>query len=51
MKEEGYLDFGLATTDNVQARLDQYDHCFNHKRASAALDDKSPVPYKIELGF
>ena len=51
MKEELYLDFGLANTDNVPALLDQYVHYFNNRRASAALGYKSPVQYKTELGF
>lgn len=48
MKEERYLDFGLATTENVPLRLDS---SFNNRRPAAALGYKSPVQYKTELGF
>ena len=51
MKEELFLDFGLATTEDVQLLLDKYVHYFNNRRPSAALGYKSPVQYKTELGF
>ena len=51
MKEELYLDFGLATTDDVPLLLEQYVYYFNNKRPAAALGYKSPVQYKTELGF
>ena len=50
MKEELYLDFGLATED-VFLLLDTYVHYFNNRRPAAALGYKSPVQYKTELGF
>ena len=51
MKEELFLDFGLATTEDVQLLLDKYVHYFNNRRPAAALGYKSPVQYKTELGF
>ena len=51
MKEELYLDFGLATTEDVQSLLDEYVYYFNNRRPAAALGYKSPVQYKTELGF
>ena len=51
MKEELYLDFGLATTEDVFLLLDTYVHYFNNSRPAAALGYKSPVQYKTELGF
>ena len=51
MKEELYLDFGLADTEDVPALLEEYVYYFNNKRRSAALGYKSPVQYKTELGF
>ena len=51
MKEELFLDFGLATTEDVQLLLDKYVHYFNSRRPAAALGYKSPVQYKTELGF
>ena len=51
MKEELYLDFGLAATEDVPLLLDKYVHYFNNRRPAAALGYKSPVQYKTELGF
>lgn len=51
MKEELYLDFGLAEAENVPSLLDRYVHYFNNKRLAAALSYKSPVQYKSEQGF
>ena len=51
MKEELYLDFGLAAAEDVPSLLDEYVHYFNHRRPAAALGYKSPVQYKAELGF
>ena len=51
MKEELYLDFGLAEAENVPSLLERYVHYFNNKRLAAALGYKSPVQYKIEQGF
>lgn len=51
MKEELFLDFGLANTDDVPLLLDRYVYYFNNKRPAAALGYKSPVQYKTELGF
>ena len=51
MKEELFIDFGLAETDDVPALLDRYVEYFNNERLAAALGYKSPVQYKTELGF
>lgn len=51
MKEELFLDFNLSTAEDVPALLNHYVEYFNHKRPAAALDYKSPVQYKTELGF
>ena len=51
IKEELYLDFGLAEADNVPDLLNRYVHFFNYERPAAALGYKSPVQYKTELGF
>ena len=51
IKEELYLDFGLAHTDNVPALLDAYVQFFNNDRPAAALAYKSPVQYRSERGF
>ena len=51
IKEELYLDFGLATAEDVPRLLDEYVSYFNNRRPAAALGYKSPVQYKTELGF
>ena len=51
IKEELYLDFGLAEAENLPDLLNQYVYFFNNHRPAAALGYKSPVQYKTELGF
>ena len=51
IKEELYLDYGLADADNLPELLNQYAYFFNHLRPAATLGYKSPVQYKTELGF
>ena len=51
IKEELYLDFGLETAEDIPKLLDEYVYYFNNRRPAAALDYKSPVQYKTELGF
>ena len=51
MKEELYLDFDLAHTNDVPALLDDYVHFFNRHRPAAALGYKSPLQYRTEQGF
>ena len=51
IKEELYLDLGLAEAENLPDLLNRYVHFFNTHRPAAALGYKSPVQYKTELGF
>ena len=51
MKEELYLDFDFAHTNDVPALLDGYVHFFNYHRPAAALDYKYPVQYRTEQRF
>lgn len=51
IKEELYLDFALAHTNNVPALLEAYVQFFNNDRPAAALGYKSPVHYRSERGF
>lgn len=51
IKEELYLDFGLAHTGDVPALLKVYVQYFNNNRPAAALGYKSPVQYRTERGF
>lgn len=50
IKEELYLDYGLAVAENLPDLLNQYVYFFNNLRPDA-LSYKSPVQYKTELGF
>ena len=51
MKEELFLDFDLAHTNDVPALLETYVDFFNNRRPAAALGYKSPVQYRTERGF
>ena len=51
IKEELFLDFNLSTAEDVPSLLNNYVEYFNYERAAAALNYKSPVQYKTELGF
>ena len=51
MKEERYLDFDLAHTNDVPALLDDDVHFVNRHRLTAALGYKSPLQYRTEQGF
>ena len=51
IKEELYLDYGLADAENLPDLLNQYVYFFNNHRPAATLGYKSPVQYKTELGF
>ena len=51
IKEELYLDFGLAEAENLPDLLNRYVYFFNNHRPAAALGYKSPVQYKTKLGF
>lgn len=51
MKEELFLDSGLATAKYVPNLLNRYVHYYNFERPSAALSYRSSVQYKTELGF
>lgn len=41
MKEELYLDFGLAATDDVPSLLDKYVYYCNNKCPAATFDSKT----------
>ncbi|MBR4972542.1 MAG: IS3 family transposase [Oscillospiraceae bacterium] len=51
IKEERFLDFGLATAKDASKLLDEYVHYYNYEGPAVALDYKSPVQYKTGLGF
>ena len=51
MKAELTLDFGINKVKNIKKALNRYVHYFNFSRFAAALDYKTPIQYKSELGF
>ena len=51
MKAEFVLDFGIRKVSNFKKALDQDVHYLNSERFAAALDYKTPIQYRTELGF
>ena len=51
IKQELYLDFGLANAEDVQKLIDDYVRYFNSSRLAYSLNYKTPKLYKQELGF
>ena len=51
MKEELYVDFDIYHATDVPALLEKYVQYYNNERAAYALDYKSPLQYKTEMGF
>lgn len=50
MKAELILNFGISKVSNHKKTLDQYVLYFNSERFAAALDYKTPIQYRTELG-
>lgn len=51
IKAELQLDFDIATTTNLEKSLNDYVSYYNQERLASALDYKTPVQYRTELGF
>ena len=51
MKEEMLIDWNLSKAENVHKTVKQFIHYFNHERLAYALNYKSPIQYRTELGF
>ncbi len=51
IKAELVLDFGISKVSNIKDALNQYVRYFNYERFAAALNYKTPIQYKTELGF
>lgn len=51
MKEEMLIDWNLSKAENVHKTVKQFIHYFNYERLAYALNYKSPVQYRTELGF
>ena len=51
IKDELYYDFNVHKADNLPQLITDYIDYFNHHRTAFALNYKTPVQYKRELGF
>lgn len=51
IKEELFLDFNLKKCKDVNKLIKEYIEYYNNDRPSYALNYKTPIQYKIELGF
>lgn len=51
IKEELFIDFDLKHCNDVHKLIEEYIYYFNNERPSYALNYKTPIQYKIELGF
>ena len=51
IKEELFVDFDLRHCENVPNLIKLYIDYYNKERPSYALNYKTPIQYKIELGF
>lgn len=51
IKEELILDFDLKHCNDVPKLIAEYIYYFNNERPSYALKYKTPIQYKLELGF
>jgi transposase InsO family protein len=51
IKEELFIDFNLGNSDDVKADIEKYIHYFNNFRPAYSLNYKTPLQFKIEMGF
>jgi transposase InsO family protein len=51
IKDEIRTDFNFNEVPNVSRFLRDYIFYFNYQRPAAALDYKTPIQFKTELGF
>ena len=51
IKEELMLDFNLKQCDDVTKLIEEYIYYYNNERPSYALKYKTPIQFKIELGY
>jgi len=51
IKEELFIDFKLKESDNVHETIKDYVFYYNNIRPSYALRYKTPIQYKLELGY
>lgn len=51
IKEELFIDFDLKHSDDVPNLIKLYIEYYNNERPSYVLNYKTPIQFKIELGF
>ena len=51
IKDELFYDFKLKSCENIQNLIKNYISWFNHERPAYALQYKTPVQYRTDLGF
>ena len=51
IKEELIIDFDLKHCEDVPKLIKEYIYYYNNERPSYALNYKTPIQYKFELGF
>lgn len=51
IKKEIYLEFNYKTYNNIYDWLNDYIYYFNNERPAYALNYKTPIQYRTELGF
>ena len=51
IKEELIIDFDLKNSKDVPKLIEEYIYYYNNERPSYALNYKTPIQYKIDLGF
>lgn len=50
-KKETYIDFDINNYSTVQAFIDNIVYNYNYLRASYILNYKTPIDYRVQLGF
>ena len=51
IKEELFLDFDLANSNDVEALIKKYVNYYNNERPAYSLKYKTPAQFISELGF
>ena len=51
MKEEMFKEWNLSQCDDVHKTVKKFIHYYNNERLAYALNYKSPIQYRTELGF
>lgn len=51
IKEEMFIDFNINQFDNIFDFIDMFINYFNYERPAYALNYKTPIQYKTDLGF